>query len=127
MQREICAWSARSGLHPGAAEHPGLFKYHGLPIRLFRTRQPDTARHVDYQPGSEIGYGSSGTQVNHASRNHVLGFAPECPVVAVSRVVFDNFCVKHYYYFLPKHYFPLNETRELIFFMHICQRPLDSR
>lgn len=67
VQREICARSAGTGLHPGAAEHPGLFKYHWLPVRLLRARQPDAACHVDYQPGSEIGYGSSGTQVNHVS------------------------------------------------------------
>lgn len=67
VQREICARSAGPGLHPGAAEHSSLFKYHGLPIRLLRARQPDAACHVDYQPGSEIGYSSSGTQVNHAS------------------------------------------------------------
>jgi len=38
VQRETYAWSAGSGLRPGAAEHSGLFEHHGLSIRLLRAR-----------------------------------------------------------------------------------------
>lgn len=65
MRREICARSAGPGLRPGAAEHPSLLEHHGLSIGLLGARQPDAARHVDHQSGSEIGHSGPGAQVSH--------------------------------------------------------------
>lgn len=103
VQREIYARSAGPGLHPGAAEYPSLFKYHGLPIRLLRARQPDAACHVDYQPGSEISYSSSRTQVNHVSGCFwtFLDVQSPRPIMFVS----DRFCTN-----LPGRW---NKTEEL--------------
>jgi len=90
VQREIYARSAGPGLHPGAAEYSSLFKYYGLSIRLLRARQPDAACHVDYQPGPEISYSSSRTQVNHVSGYFwtFLNAQPSRPIT----FVLDHFC-----------------------------------
>lgn len=40
-------WSARSGVRSRATKYSGLFQYHRLTAKLFRSWEPNAARHLD--------------------------------------------------------------------------------